>query len=268
MGINRRCLDSQQFFHLIGNFIFFLSGKEDAVGAFINNRHGSIVVDRPAQMQSLFLPIFRQKPEVHIHHHTWRPVIRNQLPVDIYFSGICFRYSKDCFYNLCPSCTDKTCQSYNFSGVEIKADIPEITRSRELLNPQKFLSDFRLLLGEKVSDFMPDHVLYEHFFIAFLNIPCADIVRITKYRCSVREAENIFKTVRNQDDSNAFIAQLSCNTVQLLAFALGKSCCRFIHDQDPGFLGKSFCNFHKLLLCNRKGSDRCRSREVCTHTVQ
>ena len=85
---------------------------------------------------------------------------------------------------------------------------------------------------------------------------------------TVGQAENILKTMGNQNDCDALGAELSSNFVQFFALALGECGCRLIHDQDPGVLGERFCDFHQLLLGNGKRSDRRRGREIRPDTVK
>ena len=152
--------------------------------------------------------------------------------------------------------------------MQVKAHITEVARPGKIFNSQQFVPDLCLFLGEEIADFMPDHVFHEHFFIAFLYIPGSDVVCIAEYRCSVCQTENIFKPVRNQNNRNAFVAQLPCNAVQLFTFTFRQCSCRLIHNQDAWILRKGFCNFNQLLLCNGKGTDRRCRREVCSHAVQ
>ena len=108
----------------------------------------------------------------------------------------------------------------------------------------------------------------KHFLIAFIDIPAADIAGITKDSGSVGETKDVFKAVRNQNNGNAFIAELSGDTVQLLTLTLGEGGCRFIHDQNTRILGKGLCNFYHLLLGDGERANGSGCREVSADAVE
>ena len=162
--------------------------------------------------------------------------MRYLLPVNVYFAGICLGDAENSLHHFRTAGTDQARQAHDFSGMQIKAHIAEVARAGEIFHPQQLLADLRFLFGEEISDLVADHVLHQHLLIAFINIPCADIMRVPEDRRPVCQSENVLKPVRNQDDSNSLISQLSGNTVKLLAFTLGESGGRFIHNQDAGIL--------------------------------
>ena len=265
--IYRRGLDGKQILHSVGQIIFLFPGEENTVGAGINHRERSVMIDRPAQMQPLLLSVFRKKTEIHIHHLARRPVVRNRLSIDVYFPGIRFGNSEDRFHDLCASRSDKTCQTDDLAGMEVEADIPEISGAGEIFHPQQFLSNDSFLFRKEITDLMTDHVADQHLLIALADVPGANIMRITKDCCPVCQAENIFKTVRDQNNGNSLVAKLSGDIVQFFAFPLRKSSSRLIHNEDAGMLRERLCNLHQLLLGNRKGTHRSGCREVCPNAV-
>ena len=123
-------------------------------------------------------------------------------------------------------------------------------------------------LGEKLGDFAAHHVVHQYLLVYILKVPRADVLCVAEHRHAVGEAENIFKTMGNENNGCALRAQFAGNFVKLLAFALGKGCGGFVHNQYLRVHGQSLGDFHQLLLGHRERTDRSGGAEIRAHGIQ
>ena len=144
----------------------------------------------------------------------------------------------------------------------------EYAGAGQVLHFQHHLADVRGQLGIQILDFPTHHGLHQYFVGNFLNIPGADVGGIPEYGNSVCQPVHILQPVGNEQDGFSLRPELLGNPVELLAFPLGKSRCRLIHNHNFRIGGNSLGNLHDLLLGNAQTAHSRLGIDVGTQAAQ
>src|SRR5690606_1670302 len=112
------------------------------------------------------------------------------------------------------------------------------------------------------SDLTPHHHGDKTRRRKLLALQRAYIGAVAQHAASVGQAINLFHTVADVDDRDAFLLEIVDDLEELLRLPRRQRRRRLVHDDDTGVGAKRACDLDKLPLAERKHADLRRRRKM------
>ena len=164
--------------------------------------------------------------------------------------------------------THQTRQAEDFALAHVEAHIVEYAGAGQMLHFQHHLADVRLQLGIQILDLPTHHGLHQNLIGDFLDIPGADVAGVPEHRDPIGQPVHILQPVGDEEDGFPLIPELLSDSVELLAFPLGKGRRGLVHNYDFRIGGNRLGYLYDLLLGNAQAAHFRLGVDVGTQAAQ